>query len=87
MDAHAAYQAPARFDEVPHLHSRLGKLGNTSMRFDFQIFGDEDQRLVATGEITVVIAQHQPYQKGPIPSRLRHAVATFEEDPTLMNSV
>lgn len=86
VDAHAAYQAPARFDEVLRLHSRPGKLGNTSMRFDFQIFSDEDQRLVATGEITVVIAQSQSYQKTPIPSRLRQAVAAYEEDPTLMNS-
>ena len=86
VDAHAAYHAPARFDEVLRLHSRLGKLGSTSIRFDFQIFGDEDQRLVATGEITVVVAQRKTYQKAPIPSRLRQAVAAYEEDPTLVNS-
>lgn len=86
VDAHAAYHSPARFDEVLRLHSRLGKLGSTSMRFDFQIYGDEDQRLVATGEITVVIAQRQTYRKAPIPARLRQAVATYEGDPTIVNS-
>jgi acyl-CoA thioester hydrolase len=73
VDAHVTYQSPSYYDEFLRLHCQIGKVGNTSMRFDFQIFGDEDDRLVAAGEITVVFADPGTWQKVPVPDRVRQA--------------
>ena len=75
VDAHASYHSPAHFDEALRVHAQAGHIGNTSLRFDFQTFADADDRLVATGEITVVIAQRQNWQKARVPERLRKAIA------------
>jgi acyl-CoA thioester hydrolase len=80
IDAHSAYKSPAYFDEFLRIHCRAGKIGNTSLRFDFQIFGEVDGRQVASGEIVVVIAGRDTYEKRPVPERLRKAVELFEGD-------
>lgn len=78
IDAHCAYKSAAYFDEILHLHCRAGKIGNTSIRFDFHILSEEDERQVASGEIVVVIARRDTYQKAPVPDRLREAVEAYE---------
>ena len=78
IDAHAAYASPAYFDEVLRAHCRAGKVGNTSIRFDFQVFCDEDSRQVASGEIVVVVAERNTYRKAPVPEPLRQAVQAYE---------
>jgi len=78
IDAHAAYLAPAHYDDLLRIHCRLGKLGNTSMRFDFQIFNSVADHLVATGEITVVCAHRHTYEKSRLPEGLRQAVVAYE---------
>ena len=78
IDAHCSYKSAAYFDEILHVHSRAGKIGNTSVIFDFQVFGEADGRHVASGEIAVVIAQRNTYQKARVPDRLREAVEVYE---------
>ncbi len=80
IDAHSAYKSAAYFDEVLNIHCRIGRIGNTSLRFDFQIFGEADDREIANGEISVVIARLDTYQKAPIPERLRQAVEAYERE-------
>lgn len=70
-DAHASYHSSSYFDELVRLHCRIGKAGNTSMRFDFQIYGDADNRLVATGDITVVFVEPGTRKKLSVPDKLR----------------
>ena len=77
VDAHGSYNAPAYFDEILSVHCRVGRFGNTSLRFDFQAFG-KDGRLLATGEITAVTAAPDTKAKIRVPERLRQAVAAFE---------
>ena len=40
IDAHTAYKSAAYFDEILQVRCRVGKIGNTSLRFDFQVFDD-----------------------------------------------
>ncbi len=79
VDAHVSYHSPSLFDELLRVHCRIGHFGNSSMRFDFQIFADGDERLVATGEIVVVTAVPETKQKLRVPDRLRTAVASYEK--------
>lgn len=74
VDAHSSYHSPAPFDEVLRLHCRIGKVGNTSLRYDIQIFSDVDDRLIVTGEITAVMAEPGTWKKVTVPDWLREAV-------------
>lgn len=78
IDAHAAYKSAAYFDEVLQVYCRAGKIANTSLRFDFQIFGDAGEREVAVGEIVVVIAKRDTYEKTPVPDHLRASIEAYE---------
>lgn len=78
VDAHAAYLSPAYFDEVLRLHCRVGKIGNASMRFDFLVKGEQDGRMVSTGEIVVVLVDRLTKQKVSVPNHLRAAVNTYQ---------
>ena len=74
VDSHASYHAPAYFDDQLRIHCRAGKVGNSSVRFDFQVFNETKERLTANGEITVVIADRQTFQKIPVPEHFRQAL-------------
>lgn len=71
VDSHASYHSPAYFDEALRVHCRIGHIGNTSIRFEFQIFAEADGRDVAMGEITAVMKDHQARQKTRVPKALR----------------
>ena len=74
VDAHASYHAPAHFDDTLRIHCCAGKVGNSSVRFDFQIFNKTDNRLTANGEITVVMADRKTFQKVRVPDLFRQAL-------------
>lgn len=78
VDAHTAYYSPAYFDDLLKLHCRIGRIGNTSIRFDFQVFADEDERSIATGEITVVLCDREKRKKLTIPDKFRQLVAAYQ---------
>ena len=77
VDAHAVYRAPSYFDQALRVHCRIGHVGNTSLRFDFQIIADDGQ-LVTTGEITAVMGARGTQEKVRVPDRLRQAIAAYE---------
>ena len=76
--ARTRYLSPAYFDEVLNIHVRIGHIGNSSVRFEFQVFAERDRRAVADGEITVVMVAHGERRKIPVPARLRQAAGRFE---------
>jgi acyl-CoA thioester hydrolase len=74
VDAHASYHAPAHFEDSLQLHCRVGKVGNSSARFDFQIFNETKNRLTANGEITIVTADRKTFEKIRIPEHFRQTL-------------
>ena len=74
VDSHASYHAPAHFDDALRIHCCAGKVGNTSLRFDFQIFNETNNCLTANGEITVVMADRKTFQKMRVPDHFRQAL-------------
>jgi acyl-CoA thioester hydrolase len=67
-----------RFIRVIELDARfrlrltVGKLGRTSIRYDYQVFADDDE-LAIEGTMTVVVLQHG--KPAEIPATLRTALA------------
>lgn len=74
VDSHASYHAPAHFDDALRIHCCAGKVGNSSVRFDFQVFNETKNRLTAKGEITVVIADRKTFKKMRVPDQYRQAL-------------
>ena len=72
------YRDRAFFDEVLHVHARIGKMGDTSFTFEFGIFESGSQRFVANGHIVAVAVDGKSRKPVPVPDGLREAVARFE---------
>ncbi len=86
IDAHASFIGPAFFDDRIRIHCRIGHIGNTSLRFDFQVVAADDDRLLSTGEVTAVIADKGTRRKTRVPERLRQLVAAYENDSAALSS-
>ncbi len=78
INANATYHSPSYFEELLRIHCRIGRFGNSSMRFDFQVICQEDERLVATGEITAITADPESKEKMRVPEFIRQAVQAYE---------
>jgi acyl-CoA thioester hydrolase len=51
-DVHCRYQAPARYDEVLTVRTRITEAKNRVLKFGYEILLAEDGKLLATGETT-----------------------------------
>jgi acyl-CoA thioester hydrolase len=54
VEAGCQYKGRARFDDLLHVHTRIGHIGNTSFTFEFAIYKQPTDELIATGTITAV---------------------------------
>lgn len=79
--AHAScdYEGRARFDDLLHVHAHIGHIGNTSFTFEFAIYKQPTDELIATGEIVAVAVDVETEKPASVPDGLREAVARFEE--------
>ena len=82
VEAGCNYRAPARFDDLLHVHARMGHIGNTSFGFEFAIYKQPDDELLVTGKIVAVAADVETEKPTRVPDALREAVARFEGDTT-----
>ena len=80
LESHARYLSSSYFDETLNIHTRIGHIGNSSMRFEFMAIAAADGRAVAEGHIAVVMINQGTRQKMRVPDRLREAVACFEDE-------
>lgn len=77
-ESHCNYKSPAKWPEVLRVYIRIGHFSNRSLRFDFEIQAQNDQRLVATGHIIAVTVDRHTFNPHPVPARLRQVVAVYE---------
>ena len=54
-EAHCRYLHPARYDERLRIRTRIAETKNRTIRFSYEIFRADDDRLLATGETVHVI--------------------------------
>lgn len=77
-ESHCSYKSPATWPEVLRVYTRIGHIGNRSLRFEFEAVAATDDRLVVTGHIVAVTVDRQHFKPRPVPEALRQAVAAFE---------
>ncbi|MGD8915475.1 MAG: thioesterase family protein [Syntrophobacterales bacterium] len=74
------YSDRAFFDEILHVHARVGKIGNSSFTFEFSIFESESERFIANGHIVAVAVDPSTSKPIRAPESFRQAVVRFEGD-------
>ena len=65
------YFAPARFDDELEIHVRVGKIGRTSMTFEFAAYKVPERTLLATAHQTLVFIDRETRKPIPIPDDYR----------------
>jgi acyl-CoA thioester hydrolase len=81
VEASCQYKGRAYFDDLLHVHARIGHVGNTSFAFEFAIYKQPTDELVATGKIVAVAVDAKTERPVRVPDALREAVARFEREP------
>ena len=76
--ADCQYKGRARFEDLLHVHARVGDIGNTSFTFEFAIYKQPAEELVATGKIVAVAVDAGTGKPVRVPDALREAVVRFE---------
>jgi acyl-CoA thioester hydrolase len=72
------FKAPARFDEVLEVYTRVSRIGNASVTFEFEIYGQGDERLIGAASSLYVCIDPQTLRPVRVPEALRAALAEFE---------
>jgi acyl-CoA thioester hydrolase len=49
IEVGARYRAPARYDDLLTVHTRVASVGGARVRFDYRVVREADHRLLATG--------------------------------------
>ena len=78
VDAHSSFFDASFYDEVLLVHCRVERIGTTSIRFAFKTTAESDGRLVATGDMTVVLVDAEQRKKHSVPEEMRSAISEFE---------
>ncbi|HVG18135.1 MAG TPA: thioesterase family protein, partial [Blastocatellia bacterium] len=65
------FKSPARFDEVLEVCTRVSKIGNTSMTFDFEIYPEGEDRLVGAASSLYVCIDPKTLKPVRVPDELR----------------
>lgn len=82
-DAHCRYHHPARYDELLLVRTRILEAKNRVLKFGYELFRQEDQKLLATGH-TVHIACNRAGQVKHFPDKYKQAflaiAASLPED-------
>jgi acyl-CoA thioester hydrolase len=70
--------APAHFDDTLNVFVRIASIGNSSLTFEFSIYRDGSEQLVATGHIKAVNVDKVSRRPERVPEELRRRVQEYE---------
>jgi acyl-CoA thioester hydrolase len=72
------FKSPAQFDEVLEVHARVSKIGNTSITFEFEIYPEDEDRLIGAAQSLYVCVDPKSLQKMRVPDDLRSRIGKLE---------
>lgn len=75
-DAHCRYHHPARYDELLTIRTRILEAKTRTLQFGYEIFRQEDQKLLATGDTTHVATSREGRVK-QFPDKYKMAFLTL----------
>ena len=68
VDMRCRYKAPARYDDMVTIRTRLVNVRNSLLHFGYEVVRDEDGALLAEGE-TVHLVVDSEFNRIPLPQR------------------
>ena len=74
VQSHCNYHAPLSFPEVIDCGLRIGKLGNSSIRYEIGVFGENQSGIAADGYFIHVFVDRQTRRPTSIPANIRTAL-------------
>jgi acyl-CoA thioester hydrolase len=72
------HRAPAYYDDVLNVHTRIGNIGDSSLTFEFSVYKEGSDQLVARGHIVAVNVDKDTRRPMRVPDALRRAVQEHE---------
>ena len=75
VEAGAIYKAPARFDDELMIRTRVARMGNSSMRFENEVYKLPEMELLCTGH-TVHVLVGADGRSRPIPEEIRSKLSS-----------
>ena len=72
------YHTRAFFEDELHIHARVGKIGNSSVTFEFAALKPSTDEPVATGSIVAVTVDLKTRKPVRVPDIFRDAVTRYE---------
>lgn len=80
VHADADFRSPARFDDILVIQARISDLGRSSFTFAFKITHKVENRVVATGNTTLVVLDEKTWKPMPVSTEFRKLIQNFEGD-------
>lgn len=77
-DVHVAYKAPILLNQKISVFTRVARIGNKSITFEYEIRDDDTGVLCGTGEVVGVCFDYNSHQTTPVPQDWREKIARFE---------
>ena len=72
------YSAPVSFDEEIDVCVKVGRIGRSSIRFDFEVHGKDADDLRTTGEIVWVYTNQTTHKTVRVPDHIRNMIAAAD---------
>lgn len=72
------FKSPARFDEILQVHTRVSKIGTTSLTFEFEIYPEGEDRVIGLATSLYVCVDPKALKPAPVPENLRQRISEFE---------
>ena len=80
VESHCNYYRPLEFPVVVDCGLRIGKLGNSSVRYEIGVFGANDEAVAASGHFVHVYVDRESVRPCSVPQGLRDALAPLHVD-------
>jgi acyl-CoA thioester hydrolase len=74
VESHCEFHAALAFPDTIEVGLRVGKLGNSSVRYELAIFRAGENEVTAEGHFVHVFVERETRRPTPIPDRLRGAL-------------
>lgn len=72
------FKSPAKFDEILEVHTRVSRLGSTSLTFEFEIYHQNQDRLIGSATSLYVCVDPKTLKSTLVPDLLRLRISEFE---------
>jgi acyl-CoA thioester hydrolase len=80
VDIGVHFAAPAYFDEMLEVFTRISNIGHSSLEMEYEVFEKESGRSVATSRATYVVVDPGAGRPVRVPASLRAAARDFEKN-------